>query len=283
MGALREQPHQPSSGNLLYIVTIKAIVVVSYPGWQIVATIPGSWSDSAVCSDPNTGNVFVTDEQSIIEYAHGGTSPIATLGVPSQYGIVYGCAVDPTTGNLAVASRSSILVYPEAQGSPTPYADKHLTGYRYPAYDDSGDLFSGAGTNRGRPRLAELRTGQTTLTALTLNGAGFFNKLQWDGRYLVFDEGVGEDSASVYQIQVGRRSGTVVKTISLGKTFPSDNFWIWDGSLFGFFGIVKRGDDEAVAAWRYPAGGRPTSHFFGISEGKKDQVGDLTVSVQPSP
>ena len=42
----------------------------------------------------------------MVEYAHGGTSSIATLGDPSEY--PEGCAVDPATGNLAVANFSAI-------------------------------------------------------------------------------------------------------------------------------------------------------------------------------
>ena len=59
----------------------------------------------------------------ILEFAHGGTQPIATLlGVRCEF--PNGCSVDPTTGNLAVTNYSSnpagpgsIAIYTGARGS----------------------------------------------------------------------------------------------------------------------------------------------------------------------
>ena len=99
-----------------------------------------------ICSDPTNGDIFVPENDSIFEYAHGGMSPIATLTVPGAYIETRGCAVDPTTGNLAVvaynnASRNALLVYRSASGTPTVYLDKKVRSFDYPAYDGSGNLF----------------------------------------------------------------------------------------------------------------------------------------------
>ena len=54
----RAQRASRSSGELVYAITAKGIVVFSYPKWSIVARISGSGIWFSVCSDPNTGNVF---------------------------------------------------------------------------------------------------------------------------------------------------------------------------------------------------------------------------------
>src|ERR1700678_3983761 len=56
---------------------------------------------SGLCSDSN-GDVFIPTGNSVREYAHGETRPIAVLH-GSLGGIVQACAVDGTTGDLAVA------------------------------------------------------------------------------------------------------------------------------------------------------------------------------------
>ena len=50
--------HQASSHDLVYAITSKGIVVLSYPSWSIVARIPGYRNWYGVCSDPKNGNVF---------------------------------------------------------------------------------------------------------------------------------------------------------------------------------------------------------------------------------
>jgi DNA-binding beta-propeller fold protein YncE len=113
-----------SSGALLYVVG-GGVYVISYPQGALVNTITGIDEPQGVCSDKN-GNVFVTAyrTENVLEYAHGGSSPIANLGDYGYYPL--GCAVDPTTGNLAVANQQSfnesggnVAIYAKAQGKPT--------------------------------------------------------------------------------------------------------------------------------------------------------------------
>lgn len=72
--------------------------VYSYPKGTLVAQLDGFSSPSGLCVD-ETGNVFATDFDGadIVEYAHGGRSPIATFDSNSY---PTGCSVDPTTGTL---------------------------------------------------------------------------------------------------------------------------------------------------------------------------------------
>src|SRR5690348_9574893 len=93
-----------SSGDLVYVATSHAIVVLTYPQMKIVQSLPSPYAYSGICSDQSNGNVYVAGGTEVVVYAHGATSPIATLYPPAGYGSLVACAVDPTTGNLIVTS-----------------------------------------------------------------------------------------------------------------------------------------------------------------------------------
>ena len=275
-----------SNGDLLYAATQSAIVVLSYPKWSIVARIPGAFY--FVCSDPNTGNIFAIGNTEIEEYAHGGTTPIATLTVPSGYSGFTGCSVDATTGNLAVPTaggpnnRGAVLVYPGGQGEATPYSDSKLVDFRSAAYDGAGNLYA-LGVNEATiPRIAELMVGQNQFTLIKLSENDYPNKLQWDGAYLAFQTGNGRNLGStVSQVEINGKTGTIVNSFKLSHC-NSDYFWIHNGSLISFYYPPKARNNTAVAVWPYPAGGEPTSRFYGITKGRNDYAHDLTISVAPS-
>ena len=87
---------EAKSEDLLYATGgCLGICVFSYPRGKIIGSL--ATIGQSVCAD-GSGNVFITQNQHVIEYAHGGTSPIATLTLPGLDG--WGCSVDPTTGNL---------------------------------------------------------------------------------------------------------------------------------------------------------------------------------------
>jgi len=71
-----------SSGGLLYMSTEYTVTIVSWPEFQIVGTFQNLGFEG-LCSDPNTGNVFAPTGGEVLVYAHGGTTPIATLYPPS--------------------------------------------------------------------------------------------------------------------------------------------------------------------------------------------------------
>jgi hypothetical protein len=282
-------PASGSYGDLLYIATPETIVVVSYPQWQVVATISGISGLGGVCSDPSTGNVFAPQYDTVTEYAHGGTTPIATLNGPSGYTDLEGCSVDPTTGNLAVSSyfgpkgHSGIIVFPGGQGPPTVYTDKILHLFGYTAYDNAGNLFVPGFTNKGRFRIGELPAGQTKFVHIKLSprsvGVG---KVQWDGTYLVGNaaNANGQDS-TIYQLQISGNIANVAGTIHLTRGGQS-GFWIYNGALFEALRTVPHKKNIAVAAWPYPAGGKAISKLYGIVRGKHPEIYDVTLSAAPS-
>ncbi|MFZ1017201.1 MAG: hypothetical protein WAN39_04930, partial [Candidatus Cybelea sp.] len=71
--------------------------VLSYPKGRLVGELTGV-EGLADCSDTK-GNVFISEATKVAEFAHGGTSPIATYGV--AHTPAFGCSVDPESGNLA--------------------------------------------------------------------------------------------------------------------------------------------------------------------------------------
>ena len=107
---------------------------------EVTGTLVGSLSTYglAVCSD-SAGNVFIVSNSEIEEYAHGGTSPIATLSLSGDQGS--GCSVSPLNGDLAVVYKgdgSDVAVFPDSGGTPALYRsgiDSLFCGY-----DGNGNL-----------------------------------------------------------------------------------------------------------------------------------------------
>lgn len=100
----------PDAGkkSLLYVSDYQndAVYVFSFPAGELTGTLSGFAGPFGECTD-TAGNVFIANARppEVLEYAHGGTSPIATIKDPGQY--PYACSVNPTTGNLAVTNEYS--------------------------------------------------------------------------------------------------------------------------------------------------------------------------------
>jgi DNA-binding beta-propeller fold protein YncE len=100
---------EAKSEDLLYISVGRAqygeLRVFSYRTGKRVGSIAGLDAPFGLCAD-KSGNVFVANfgAQNVLEYAHGGASPIATLTDPGAS--PEACASDPNTGNLAVVESS---------------------------------------------------------------------------------------------------------------------------------------------------------------------------------
>ncbi len=168
------------------------VLMFTYPTGTLVQTLTGFQAPVGLCSDKK-GNVFVVDlgAQSIVEFAHGGTQPIATLDDSGRD--PNGCSIDPSTGNLAVVgggvhSGANAAVFSGEQGEPTVYTDGFLSLLAWCTYDNDGNLFAeGYATGSANPSgtILELPAGKSEFTRLSLNqkiGAG--GAVQWDGNYL---------------------------------------------------------------------------------------------------
>jgi hypothetical protein len=269
------------STDLLYLASTAGGHVISYPEGKLVGSFESTkdleWSN--LCSDA-TGNVFLTKfnykSANVLEYAHGGTSPIAKLHDP---GYPWSCSVDPTSGNLAVATYDgsgggNIAIFPNAQSSPNIYRDPNISTYVYCAYDGKGNLFVD-GSKGSKGVLAELPKDSATFTDLTVNHRYYGGSVvSWDGSYVTLADPI---QRVILRLEISGSTATVVGTTKLGD---------WRNGAFREVSFLSnslitqptRHGDTGI--WRYPAGGKPTRVFRTFAKGT--QVYGVTVSVAPN-
>jgi hypothetical protein len=188
------------------------------------------------CVD-RSGDVYVVDNgtSKIYEFAHGGTTPIATA--TDDYGSPIGCSVDATTGDVAVGNFSStgngaggIDVFAGGlQGSQTNYTDPNLFRVFPPGYDPSGNLFVQATDYSGTHEFAELPNGSRKFTLLSGLTVGFPGAVAWDGYYLTATDQNYQYAYTtmIYRITV---SGSAVKTVRATQLtddcYPGTNWMV---------------------------------------------------------
>ena len=265
-----------SGGELLYISdeTTDDVYFFSYPSGSLTGTLTGFGTPQGLCSD-NAGDVFVTDEKDadVVEYAHGGTSPIKTLedsGRPSS------CAVDPATGDLAVSNFNSFVsIYKQAEGSPTDYST--AASAVFCTYGKHGKLYI---DEPGQPSTGNvvqvLPHGGTSFENVSLNERlGNFSPagIQWYGKDLV----VGSAGAASYGccgrifiFAVKGTNGQRTGGFHIKKTLG--DFFVYGST------IIATTSGDAVQYYDYPSGDGPTQTIYdpgGSSYG-------VTVSAAPS-
>jgi hypothetical protein len=256
-----------ASQDLLYVsdTGTSKVYVYSYPSDKLAGTLTDFRDPGGECVDKN-GNVFITNtgDDDILEYAHGGTKPIATLSDPGYF--PFGCSIDPTSGNLAVSNnfassgsgQGNVVVYTHAKGHPKgDYTDPNINQMLLCGYDDKGNLFVDGLTKGSGFAFAELRRGSTTLTDITLNQS-IENPggVQWDGKYVA----VGDQSTNVvYQFDVSGKKGTKVGSTPLTGATEVVQFWIAGSKLIG-----PDAGAQDVGIWKYPAGGSALKTITGL-------------------
>jgi hypothetical protein len=217
--------------DLLYVTNYTMVDVFSYPQGELEGELTGFSSASGSCTD-SKANVYIADynENTIVEYAHGGTQPIRTLRVPGSG--PSSCAVDPGSGDLAVTVAGTVTgvgadlaIYRKAKGRPKIYADPAISGYAYCAYDNAGNLFvdgtpaSGYGYDF---ELAELPRQAKSLEAVNLEGGvSWEGGLQWDGQYLVVGQPVRPE---IQHYSISGGYGTLVGTTVLTGAYDARQF-----------------------------------------------------------
>ncbi|MFZ0573691.1 MAG: hypothetical protein WAM02_03280, partial [Candidatus Cybelea sp.] len=180
--------------TLLYVSNRKdgSVFVYSYPQGKLTGSLLDVRA-GGLCSDGN-GNVFIPRGNEILEYAHGGTEPIATLRNPLG-GAAQFCAADPASGNLAVSGGTSraygLTVYTNATGNPKTYRSLNGDAYRSLTYDNQGNLFAVAipASSDRSAGLIELPKGASRVANIGWNGMNpsHLGAIQWDGRYLAVE------------------------------------------------------------------------------------------------
>ncbi len=251
--------------DLLYVSNHKdgSVYAYSYPqnklqGWLLNAQATG------LCSDGN-GDVFIPEGNEILEYAHGGTRPIAVLR-NSVGGVSQFCAIDPATGNLAVSGGTSrkygVAIYTNAQGNPRIYKDFN-GAYWSCTYDKEGNLFveAAAGGLDGTANLLELPKGGTRIKAIAWSRtrAPRLGSIQWDGKYLAVESpAAGSGQATIFRYGVSGRQATFVSQTALKGAGSPLQFWIHGAQIV----VPNRGLNDSgapgVMFYGYPGGDGPT-------------------------
>lgn len=264
--------------SLLYVSNAGngTVTVYDYQGGnnlRLVGTLTGFATPEQPCVDAS-GDVFVPDAgaASVVEYAHGGTTPIATLSYPG--GSPYSCSVDVhNTGNLAVSNNNgyegNVGIYAAATGSPTTYRPG-LSNVFYLAYDPSGDLFAdgfkGYGSDEASA-LAELPSGGAGFSMLTVAGANvtYPQQLQWSGQHLlVGDLHINNGDSGLYRMKVSGDIATVIATTQF-TAFDQGGFWKENGRGKVVAASAGYGHGSNVYVYNYPSGSLYATLSNGIS------------------
>lgn len=251
--------------NLLYISDLATddVYVYSYPEGVLEGTLTGFKRPWGLCVDKG-GKVFVTEESGfqIREYAHGGTTPLATLKDPGED--PGGCSVDPTTGDLAVANISTpatdpgdVAIYKKARGARRAYKDSEITFYEYCSYDNQGNLYVD-GMTASAFVFAELPKGKTSFANIALNEKiQFAGGVQWDGNYVAIRD---YEANVIYQFSISGSGGTETGATPLDGSSYVAQFWIQGSNVVG-----PDANSGNVMFWNYPAGGSPTKTINGLT------------------
>jgi hypothetical protein len=218
------------------------------------------------------GNVYVVDNATakIYEYAHGGTTPIATAD--DAYGYPIGCAVDHASGNVAVANFDSLasgaggvdVFTGGLGGSQTNYTDANLYHLWPPGYDRSGNLFVQATDYSGYTKFAELPAGASNFILLTGLTIAFPGAVSWDGSYITVTD---QDyqyayTTMIYRVTVSGSNATIVRSTHLtDDCYPGANFMV---AVQPFIGGTTR-KRNAVAAGNLNCPSR--QDFFNYTNG----------------
>lgn len=262
------------SGDLLYIDQgyvfggLKAVrgrvSIFEYPSLTYVTqfTVAKSGYPPAttegMCADAN-GDVFIEASYyygtTMLEYAHGGTSAIASLDVAGNMDYTGDCAIDPKSGNLATANTHDIQVFKKAKGKPVTYTDSGMSGYISCTYDTNGNLFIAGTLSAGGAGLAELPSGSSTFTNITLNEKLYpTGKVQWVGKSLVV-----QSYSALYRISISGSTGTVIgKTRLFGRVTRGEFTDVLGDQVFA---PDWNRTTQNAGLWNYPKSGKPVTVF----------------------
>ena len=273
-----------SSQDLLYVSSTNGnVYVYTYPQGKLTGTLTGLLGPIGECVD-SAGDVFIVaaanasyETSTIYEYAHGGTTPIATL---SDQGAGFGCAVDAGTGNLAVANISDqenpnnpgygdVAVYAGAQGSATMYYSSAYSSFGdFPGYDNKSNFYVVAESPQNHDQeLVRLSNGSGSFEAIRLkekvsSGYRFWPTVQWDGKHTTVSsdsaQGRQRSDVSVYRLSISRRHATAIGTTKLDspRNLHGSQSWIQSNTIVGTYYYKGYAN---VASWQYPNGGEPRS------------------------
>ena len=244
------------SQNLLYVSGNAGFVYIfSFPKGKLVGTLTGFQEVSGVCADI-AGNVWVANSADfdLIEYAHGGTLPIATLTDYESY--PFSCSVNRENGDLAVSNIfsikqgevGSIAVYPSATRTPKLYTDSKFLEYYFLAYGPERKIYfdgNGYGSNFEMARLYRGAFTPIVISGATIPSPG---GVQYAEGSLTIGGADSSGDAIIYRIT---DQGVVTGGTTLLGAFGCMGYEIWKTY------VICASSNGNVPIYKYPAGGSP--------------------------
>ena len=258
--------------DLLYVSDYETndVDIYSYPQGKRVGVLAGILQDfvypSGLCADAS-GDVFVPNsaDSTVLEFAHGGTRPIARLADPNEY--PYSCAVDAASHDLAVVNleslhgSGSIAIYTRARGQPAIYTYPYVYKYFFAAYDSAGDLFADSTYDAPSAPFVflELPKGKKAMRGVTLRQAFHIPAgVAWDGRYVV----VGDSkSSALYRFAIHGSIGKEISSSKLSGARYLTQFFVAKRSV-----VAANFHGRTLGFWKYPAGGTAQTLLRGFGE-----------------
>jgi hypothetical protein len=269
--------------DLLYISDLNTneVYVYSYPGATLKGTLTGFSVPHSECVD-KSGNVFISNGgvSEVLEYSHGGTTPIHTFNVPNTF--PEGCAVNPVTGDLAVSGDplgsgpGTVTIFRHAKGTPKTYSTPNVFRVYFIGYDAKGNLFVDGTDMHVAFEFAELPASGKPAKAITL-GQSFSlpGAIVWDGAHLAVGDQVSINGPSrINEFTIKGSTGTFV-----GTTPMSDSCDVLQFTIFGKRVIAANDCTPNVMYFPYPQGGQSTKTIGG---GGMSQPVGVAVSVKPT-
>ena len=203
---------------------------------KLVGTLTDQNNPAGLCAD-RKGNVFVTQlyGHQIVEYRHGGTTPIGTLSDPGYE--PGACSVSWWTGDLAVANivsdeftQGNLVVYPKAKGNPTTYSPPGGASGDWFSVNDigysvepAGDLYF-AGTCNSAFCAGVLPNGSSTAENITLAVSPQSpGTVQFDGIHMTFAD---QTDGTIYAYTFSGTKGAEVYSTTLSGSSDVDGSWI---------------------------------------------------------
>lgn len=272
-----------SKVRLLYVSDYSngVVWVYDYPSTgTLVGTLStGLFRPQGMCVDKDQ-NIYIanTGDNEVLEYAHGGSSPIATFTLPNEY--PSGCAISPTNGDLAVgvatgvSSSGQLVIF--HKGVPTTYNADPGYYMPFPGYDNKGNCFieedsGGPGINH----VKELRAGGSSLVSLTHPSFGIVMAgiVAFDGKhYVVGDQQSKSGNPVLYQATL---KGTILTEDHVTSLLGPAGVQVAQPFIKpGVKGVVGADLGNSFAdTWTYPAGGNPRPGKHIVLPAKGDPVG----------
>ncbi|MGA2761203.1 MAG: hypothetical protein ABSF08_12905 [Candidatus Cybelea sp.] len=265
--------------------------VYDYSSGTQVGTLAGSVADGG-CVDAKGDVYIVADSGTVVEYAHGGTTPLQTY---DPGGFLVGCSID-SKGDVAITGSSPgrVIVYSKGDAKKgASYSDTACETMSPMGYDDKGNAI-GAGQYND-VSVCALLAGTKQEATLSTSGItiNFPNGTMWDGKYIV----VGDQEATSGKDETGMIQATLSgKTLtSTGETILTDTCYRGYTDVRNPFVVGKKNtpvnaaqgnvvvgsnlycfssSNGGIEFWHYPKGGDPFKMY-----GTQDEITVLAVSI----